>query len=123
MDAKTAVLETSAEKWRAHCERHPERFLPLRGTAAARRRIERWEAQHIDRLIRVDLPPAERAAAFRSIMNLRDSTGRDLAIFFAVDPQVVVLGLSLLEVPARAEPQASPVPAAPRVRSSRTRAA
>jgi hypothetical protein len=119
MDATTAVLETPAEKWRSHCQRHPQRFLALRGTSAVRRRTERFEETLIEQLLRDDLSEAAKAVAFRSIVELRGSTGRDVSTFFDVDPRVVVLGLSLLELPVRRVPHASPAAEG----SSRTRAA
>jgi hypothetical protein len=123
MNAMTAVLESSAEKWRTHCQQHPDRFRALRGTATARKRTERFEEQLIDQLHRDDLPPMMKAVAFRSIVELRGSTGRDVATFFAVEPRVVVLGLSLLELPAQRAAHVSPAAAVSVDGVSRTRAA
>jgi hypothetical protein len=121
MDAATAVLESLAAKWRAYCQRHPQRFLALRGAAAVRRRTERFEEQLIDQLLRDDATETDKAVAFRSIVELRASTGRDVATFFDVEPRVVVMGLSLLELPVRRVPV---VPALPPVdANTRTRAA
>ena len=127
MEAKTAVLESPAEKWRAHCQQHPQRFLALRGAPAVRKRTERFEEQLIDQLCRDELPLANKAVAFRSIVELRGSTARDVAVFFDVNPQVVVLGLSLLELPVRRAPlvpqAAQATVDAPARTPSRTRAA
>ena len=101
MEAKTTAEESLPQRWRTHCQQHPQRFLPLRGTVAARRRIEHWEAQVIEQIVRKDLPLATRAVALRCVIELRGCSARDAATFFAVEPQVVVLGLSLLEVPPR----------------------
>ena len=121
MDAKTAVLVTPAEKWRSHCQQHPQRFLALRGTAAVRRRTERFEETLIEQLLRDDLPDWDKAVAFRSIVELRGSTGRDVSTFFDVDPRIVVTGLSLLELPVRRVPHVSPATSIDS--ASRTRAA
>ncbi len=116
MKAK-AVAEESlaplAHKWRSHCQQYPQRFLPLRGTVAARARIEHREEQLIEQIDRKDLPVATRAVALRSVIELRGCAAREAATFFAVDPQVVVMALSLLELP-----QSSAAPALPARRKS-----
>jgi len=122
MNAKTAVLDSPAQQWRAHCQQHPDRFLPVRGTPVARKRIERCEEHMIEQLDQIELPLGTRAVAFRTIMELRGSTARDVAVFFGVDPQVVVLGLSLLNSASRRETQAVPSEAVADS-ASRTRAA
>jgi hypothetical protein len=62
--------------------------------------LERLEAQWIAELYCAEAPLAVRAAAFRSIVELRQCTARQVATFFEVDAAVVVRGLSLLQVPA-----------------------
>ena len=88
-----------------------------------RRRIEIHEQQLIEQLGQADLPLAIRAIAFRGIMEIRSCTARELVAFFSVDPRVVVMGLSLLELPPGCAGTILPVPAVPRTRRSRTKAA
>lgn len=112
MDATNAEGRSSAERWRAHCQQHPGRFLAVHGAAARRKRVETCEAQWINQLGQADVPLLAQAVAFRSIMDLRDCAARDVATFFGVEPQVIVAGISLLELPARPITRASSSPQA-----------
>ena len=86
-------------------------------------RAERWEEQWIAQLGRPELPLAVRGVAFRSIMELRGATARDAASFLGVEPRVIVLGLSLLEVPRTATPHEAPAALSRKSHSRRTKAA
>jgi hypothetical protein len=121
MQTKTGAKETLAHKWRTHYQQPPQRFLPLRGTAAARARIEHWEEQLIEQINRKDLPLATRAVALRSIIELRGCAAREAATFFAVEPQVVVMALSLLELPPRPAAKSSPARTTPTGGKSRSK--
>jgi len=103
------------------CQQHPTHFLSIRGTPTARQRIEHWEERLIEQLGRHDIPLESQAIAFRSLMELRGCTARDVGEFFAVEPRVIVAGLSLLEKPTPSVGQAQPPLA--RGRKSRTKAA
>ena len=94
-------LARLAHEWRTYCQQQSQPFRPLRGSAAARARIEQWEEQLIEQIDRKELPLTTRAIALRSIIELRGCAARVAATFFAVEPQVVVLALSLLELPPR----------------------
>jgi hypothetical protein len=111
------------EQWRARCRQQVDRLRPLPNAPAARRRIERLEQQFIDRLSQGGLPLEARAIAFRSIMELRACTARELADFLSVDPRVVVMGLSLLEVPPGHGSVAPGAKAPSRARPSRSKVA
>ncbi len=121
MNAKIVLEKSPALDWRAFCQQQSHRIVAVGGAPLTRRRIERLEEQLIEQLLRDDLPVNVRAAAFRAIIGLRDCTARDLAMFFDVEPQVVVQGLSLLEMPGRRMLQAAPVGAL--VGQSQTKAA
>ncbi len=100
MDAEIVAGESPAQRWRTHCEQHGDRFLPLRGTSARCKRIEECEAEWIDQFGRPEVALTARAVAFRSIIELRGCSARDVGTFFNVDVQVIVAALSLLMVPA-----------------------
>jgi hypothetical protein len=126
MQAKTVAedpLPNLAHKWRTHCQQQPQRLLPLRGTVATRARIEHWEEQLIEQINRKDLPLATRAVALRRIIELRGCAVREAATFFGVEPQVVVMALSLLELPPRAAANALPARTKPTGGKSRTKVA
>jgi hypothetical protein len=123
MEQQMAGGESLGQKWRTKCRQQPDRFRPLPGVAAARRRIEILEQQLIEQLGQTDLPLATRAIAFRSIMEVRACSAREAGNFFSVDPRVVVMGLSLLELPSGGAETSVSAPAAKRTRRSRTKAA
>ena len=110
MQKKTTAGTAPVTPWRNHCERAPHLFAPLSGTHLQRRRAERWEADAIARLA-CDFEATEvRAAALRSICELRECTVRQAAMFFEVDSEIVVAAISLLpeaaavRVPAIVQP-------------------
>lgn len=105
------VNESLAARWRACCDSEPSRYQPIGGSPTQKQRLARAEENAIEQLIQTALPVESRAVAFRQIMELRRCTARDLGIFFAVDPKVVVIAISLLELPApsgASEPQSAP---------------
>jgi hypothetical protein len=96
------LIESSqVERWRTHCQRRGNK-LNASGTDLGDDAvdIQRVEDLWIERLCRVDLPLATRAAAFRSLIELRDCTARDLGTFFGIEAAVIIRGLSLLDLPA-----------------------
>jgi hypothetical protein len=103
-----AAAQSSAKAWRVFCSQYPQRFCKFDGTPENRRHVERCESAWIKQLTRADLPLTTRAVAFRSIMELRACVARDVATFFDVDPQVIVIGLSLLELPRQAAIKVKP---------------
>ena len=123
MKAMTAVSTSPAQTWRAYCQQHADRFASIEGTAAARKKIERWEEQRIEGLLADNCAVTDKAVAFRSIVELRRATARDVATFFNVDPQIVVLGLSLLELTNRIPQRVSTAAAVRHSRASRIKAA
>jgi hypothetical protein len=117
MNAQKASGVSRAERWRAHCEQIARRLGRFRGGAQAVRRVELLEAEMIECLCAIDLAVEARAVALRTIVELRDCTAREVATFFAIEPDVVIRGLSLL-AEARGTDRVSE-PAAPSSRSRR----
>ena len=75
------------------------------------RHAERWEAEAIAVLVCDFQSLVARAEALRSIVELRECTVRQVAMFFEVDSDVVVAAISLIP---RAEVAAiKPLPALP----------
>ena len=100
MQKKTSAGTAPVLPWRNHCESAPHLFAPLAGTSQQRRSAERWEADAIARLS-CDFEATEtRAAALRSICELRECTVRQAAMFFEVESEIVVMAISLLPAAA-----------------------
>ncbi len=106
MNKKTTSGAAPVHPWRKRCERFPNLFAPLSGSAAEQRRAERWEADAIAVLVCDFQPLALRAAALRSIVELRECTVRQVAMYFELDADVVIAALSL--VPGAAQPVVRP---------------
>jgi hypothetical protein len=100
MDNEVDSAESLAERWRVRCAQHGDELRFNNASVAADRlQVEQAEELWIEEICRADLPIAIRAVAFRSVMELRGCTARQLATFFAVEPGVIIHGMSLLEVP------------------------
>ena len=100
MNKKTNSGAAPIQPWRKRCQRFPNLFSSLTGTAAEQRRAERVEAEAVSVLVCDFQPLAERAAALRRIVELRECTVRQVAMFFEVEAEVVVAALSLLPATA-----------------------
>ena len=107
MNKKTPSGAAPVQPWRKRCDRFPNLFAPLSGSAAEQRRAERWEAEAIAILVCDFQPLSLRAAALRSIVELRECTVRQVAMYFELDAEVVIAALSL--VPAAAQPVIQPL--------------
>jgi len=107
MNKKTHSGAAPVHPWRKRCERFPQLFAPLSGSAPEQRRTERWEADMIAILVCDFQPLHLRAAALRSIVELRECTVRQVAMFFELDAEVAIAALSL--VPAAAKPLVQPL--------------
>jgi hypothetical protein len=102
-----AALEATAN-WQLLCAQQPEQFLPIAGSARIRRRVTAWEVEQIACLLsgRRSLP--ERAAALRSIVELRGCSVRQAALFFDATDEVVLAALSLVRIAAPASSRSLP---------------
>ncbi len=92
---KKFSVSSLASSWRTHCQKSGGEFLRLDGPFAQVRRAERFEAQAISQLL-CDFETTEiRAAALRLISALRNCSLRQVATFFAVETEIVVMALML----------------------------
>jgi hypothetical protein len=119
MNKKTPSGAAPVQPWRKRCERFPNLFAPLGGSAAEQRRAERWEADAIA-IVVCDLQPlAVRAEALRSIVELRECTVRQVAMFFELEADVAIAALSLVPEAAKVQPAAPAIqPATPVIQSA-----
>jgi hypothetical protein len=107
MNKKAHSGAAPVHSWRKRCDRFPNLFASLVGGDAERRRAERWEAEAIAILVCDFQPLSLRAAALRSIVELRECTVRQVAMYFELDAEVVIAALSL--VPAAAQSVIQPL--------------
>ncbi len=88
-------VNSLASSWRTHCQKSGGEFAQLAGPAAQVRRTERFEVQAISQLL-CDFETTEvRASALRLISALRDCSLRQVAMFFEIEVEVVVMALML----------------------------
>lgn len=96
MNKKTNSGVAPVSQWRKRCQRSPHLFAPLSGSTADMRHAERSEAEAIAVLVCDFQPLTARAEALRWIVELRECTVRQVAMFFEVDSDVIVAALSLI---------------------------
>ncbi len=107
MNKKTTSGTAPVHQWRKRCQRFPHLFASLAGNVAEQRQAERWEAEAIAILVCDFQALNARAKALRSIVELRECTVRQVAMFFELEADVVVAALSLL--PEAQAPVVQPV--------------
>jgi len=108
METMNPAGPSPAHQWQVHCRQIPSQDETL--SYAAMRRAQRVEERWIEELICQFDSIDVRAAALRSIAELRETSIRVVATFFEVEMEVVVRALSLLPADMPLQHRAEPTP-------------